>query len=266
MNYPLLKHLLFVSLIIGLIIVNPFSIEAKDKTKSLLVVTVTKGYRHQSIGTAEKVIQQLAEKSRIFSVDYARTDEDLAKKMTVQALQNYDGVLFASTTGELPLPDLDGFLSWIKSGHSFIGLHAATDTLQQHPNFIEMIGGEFKAHGPQLKVVINIDDPKHASTKGFSKTYEVFDEIYTFKNFYRNKVHTLLSLDQNPNKNDKENFEKPGYYPLAWCHNYGKGRVFYTALGHREDVLESEFFQQHLLGGILWAFNKSKGSATPQIK
>lgn len=239
---------------------------AAAKVKRLLIVSVTKGYEHKSIPVAEKVIRQLGEASGSFTVDFARTDEDLAAKMTPAALKNYDGVLFASTTGTLPLPDKEAFLNWIRAGHAFIGIHAATDTFLGDKPFIDMIGGEFLVHGPQLKVVLNVDDGRHASTRHFDKTYEIFDEIYTFKNYDRRRVHMLLSLDKNPNKNDKENFEKPGYYPIAWCHNYGKGRVFYTALGHREDVLESEMFKKHLLGGIQWAFKQAKGSASPQTK
>ena len=91
------------------------------KPKKLLVVTVTKGYKHESIPTAEKVIEELGKINNSFTVDYARTDEDLAKKMTLTALQNYDGVVFASTTGDLPLPDREAFLNWIKDGHAFIG-------------------------------------------------------------------------------------------------------------------------------------------------
>lgn len=236
------------------------------KTRKLLVVTVTKGFKHQSIPAAEKVIEQLGKDSKTFTVDFARTDEDLASKMTVSALKNYDGVLFASTTGELPLPDKEGFLNWIKTGKAFIGIHAATDTFHNYFPFIEMIGGEFLAHGPQLKVNLLVDDAGHPATKDIAGNYEIFDEIYIFKNFNRNKVHTLLSLDKNPNKNDKENFEKGGYYPIAWCHKYGKGKVFYTALGHRDDVLQSDMFKKHLLGGIKWAFKQAKGSASPQIK
>src|SRR2546423_728653 len=70
--------------------------------KKVLVVTVTKGFRHSSIATAEKVLGELAEKSKAFTVDYARTDEDMAQKMTLDALKNYDGVIFANTTGDLP--------------------------------------------------------------------------------------------------------------------------------------------------------------------
>src|SRR5215467_16040471 len=96
--------------------------------KKLLVVTVTKGFRHSSIPTAEKVLGELAQKSGAFTVDYVRTDEEMAQKMTLEALKNYDGVVFANTTGELPLPDKQGFLDWIKSGKAFIGTHSASDT------------------------------------------------------------------------------------------------------------------------------------------
>lgn len=93
--------------------------------------------------------------------------------------------------------------------------------------------------------------------------YQVFDEIYVFKNYDRSKVHMLLALDKNPNQKDGA-YNQPGYFPMAWCHNYGKGRVIYTALGHCEDVLQAEPFKQHLLGGIQWALGQARGSASPQ--
>lgn len=257
--YPLSKILFAVGFLL-LIFVSV----SHAKPKKLLVVTVTKGFKHQSISTAEKVIEELGKINQNFMVDYARTDEDLALKMTAKALQMYDGVVFANTTGDLPLPDKNAFLEWIKAGNAFIGIHAATDTFHGFQPFIEMIGGEFSAHGPQLKVSMISHDENHAATKHFGKTTEIFDEIYVFKNFQKDKVRVLLSLDKNPNKNDKENFDKPGFYPLAWCRKYGKGRVFYTALGHREDVLQSEIFKTHLLGGILWTLKKAKGSSNPQ--
>ncbi|MEJ7713640.1 MAG: ThuA domain-containing protein [Pyrinomonadaceae bacterium] len=81
----------------------------RNSQKKLLVVTVTKGFRHTSIPTAEKVIEALGSASKSFTVDYARTDEELAAKMTMESLKGYDGVVFASTTGDLPLPDREGF-------------------------------------------------------------------------------------------------------------------------------------------------------------
>src|SRR5437879_10848351 len=87
--------------------------------KKVLVVTDTHGFRQSSIATAEKVLGELAQKSGAFTVDYVRTDEDMAQKMTPAALKNYDGVIFANTTGgkgqkggDLPLPDKQAFLDW----------------------------------------------------------------------------------------------------------------------------------------------------------
>src|SRR5256714_6696337 len=248
------------------------SFPAAGAPKKLLVVTVTKGFRHSSIPTAEKVLGQLAQSSGAFEVDYVRTDDDMASKMTTEALKNYDGVIVANTTGELPLPDKQAFLDWIKSGKGFVGTHSASDTFHPFPPYIEMLGGEFEAHHAQEHVECINQDPKHPACRDLGPTFHVKDEIYLMKNFDRSKVHGLLMLDKHPN--DKT----PGDYPIAWCKEYGKGRVFYTSLGHREDVWTpdtppdfkrenpkevAELYQKHILGGIKWALGLEKGNAKP---
>ena len=121
------------------------------------------------------------------------------EKLSPASLKNYDGVVFASTTGDLPIPDKQGFLDWIKAGHAFIGMHAATDTFHGWPGYIDMIGGEFKTHGPQVGVACINDDPDHPATAHLPKVWRIQqEEIYQFKNFDPTKVHELLSLDQNP--------------------------------------------------------------------
>jgi uncharacterized protein len=229
-----------------------------EAPKSMLVVTVTKGFRHSSIPTAEKVLSEMAQKTGIFSVEYARNDEDLAEKMTLENLKKYDGIIFANTTGNLPLPDREGFLQWIKSGKAFVGMHSATDTFPGFPAYIEMIGGQFQSHGDQVKVECINESPEHPACRHFGPVFEVYDEIYIFKNFHREKVHGLLTLHKEPNKG------YPGDFPVAWCKEYGQGKVFYTSLGHREDVWESEPYQTHILGGIKWALGLEKGDAKPQ--
>ena len=95
------------------------ALSADAAPKKLLVVDVVKTFRHSSIETGEKVLAELGQKSGAFTVDYVRNDEDMAKKMTPEALKGYDGVFFLSTTGEMPLPDKNAFLDWIKSGKGF---------------------------------------------------------------------------------------------------------------------------------------------------
>lgn len=231
------------------------SAQTRPQPKRLLVVTVTKGFRHKSIYVAERTLEELAVKSSAFKLDFARTDEELAQKMTPKALLGYAGVVFASTTGELPLPDKDGFLEWLGRGRAFVGIHAATDTFHEWPPYIEMIGGEFKTHGPQTTVSLLASDKDHPATRTLASPTEVFDEIYEFKSFERGRVQVLLYLDKHPQ--DKT----PGFYPMAWTRAHGKGRVFYTALGHREDVLQAPWFREHLLGGIQWALGAAPAGA-----
>lgn len=245
-------------MLIAMLAVSAFSPMAFAKPpKKLLIVTVTKGFRHgDSIPVAEKVLGELAAKNGNFTVDYVRDDAEMAQKMTMEALKNYDGVFFASTTGELPLPDKEGFLKWIASGKGFVGAHAASDTFHDFKPYIEMIGGEFKTHGAQVDVECLVEDMKHPATKGLGKSVTVFDEIYQFQSYDRKAFHGLMTLDKHPNT------KEPGDYPIAWCKRYGKGRVFYTALGHRPDVWQKPWYQEHVLGGILYALGLAKGNDT----
>ena len=235
--------------------------------KKLLVVTVTKGFRHSSIGTAEKVLGKLAgDQKNGFSVDYVRNDDEMASKMTPEALKQYDGFIFANTTGILPLPDKKAFLDAIKNGKAFIAMHSGSDTFHGEGGvdpYIEMLGGEFLIHYAQAGIECLVKDTKHPAAKGLGDAYCLEqEEVYLIKNYNSDgKVHELLVLDKHPNRKDML-----GHFPIAWCKEYGKGKVFYTALGHREDVWENKRYQQHILGGIRWTLGLDAGDATPNAK
>lgn len=250
--------LLLAALALGMTALPPAPVAVAAAPKRLLVVTVTKGFRHDCIPVSEEVLAALGQKSGAFTVDFVRTDAEMAEKMTPEGLKRYDGVFFANTTGDLPIPDRDAFLKWIADGHAFIGAHAATDTYHNYPPYIQMIGGEFKTHGPQVEVECLNEDPKHPANKPFGASFKVFDEIYQFKSYDRSRFRGLLTLDKHPNNG------QPGDYPIAWCRREGKGRVFYTALGHRKDVWNAAWYQAHLLGGIRWALGLEKGDDKPQ--
>jgi type 1 glutamine amidotransferase len=271
--------------------------------KKLLVVTTTMGFRHSSIPTAEKILAQLAKDSGEFTVEFVQqppgkpedlkpdaTEEQKAafktaedqwemklkaalEKLSPESLKNYDGVIFASTTGDLPIPDKQGLLDWIKAGHAFIGIHAASDTFHGWPDFVAMLGGEFQHHGPQVSVECLNEDPQNPATAPLGKTWTIQqEEIYQFKNYDATKVHDLLILDKHPENN------LPGHFPVSWCKNYGDGRVFYTSLGHREDIWDadpnipnrknsaeiSKAYEAHVLGGIEWALGLKSDAGAPK--
>ncbi len=308
--------------------------------KKVLVVSVTTGFRHSSISTAERILAQLGQESGAFKVvDYARQPDikvpqkpnppqkpkdpgaagddkaqakykteltryeaaqkkyetelaafDPAKsaaaraeyekalkeslaKLSPENLKNFDAVIFANTTGDLPLPDKQGFIDWVKAGHGFVAMHSATDTFHGFRPYIEMLGGEFETHGAQVSVDAINKDKNHPATKHLGDTFRVYDEIYIIKNYDPTKVRELLVLEEHPNS------KKPGHYAIAWCKDFGKGKVFYTSLGHREDVWDpentdrkhnprevAEAYNKHVLGGIKWALGLEKADATPQAK
>ena len=230
--------------------------------KHVLVVTAVQGFPHSSRPLAEKVLAGLGEETGLFTVDYVRGGPDGKgtqdfEKMTAEALKKVDAIIFANTTLDLPIPQKEALTDFVKSGKGFVGMHSASDTYHNWQPYIEMLGGEFQIHHEQVRVECINKDPEHPATRHLGPTFGVFDEIYIIKNYDGNKVHRLLTLDRHPNTG------VPGEYPIAWCKQYGKGRVFYTSLGHREDVWLNEDYQQHILGGIKWALGLAEGSATP---
>ena len=278
-------------------------LSSRHTPKKLLVVTTTTGFRHSSIPNLEKVITQLGKDSGAFTVDLVQqppgeptpvrgnaTDEQKAayndartkwndamktalQKLSPVSLKNYDGVAFVSTTGELPIPDPQGLLDWIKAGHAFIGIHAASDTFHRWPAYIEMLGGEFDHHGAQLSVDCLNEDPQHPANASLGKTWTLTqEEMYQFKKYDPAKVHDLLDLDKKP-----ERPFTPGHFPVSWCKPYGKGKVFYTSLGHREDIIDpdpnlkgrinsveiSKAYDAHILGGIKWALGLKTSKSVP---
>jgi type 1 glutamine amidotransferase len=211
-----------------------------------VVVTATHGFRHESIEIAERTIAELAERSGLFTVTFARNDDDLARLFTPAALQSTDVVLFINTTGELPLPNRDAFIQWINAGGAFVGVHSASDTFHDYAPYLDMLGGEFDFHNDHTAVLVFVEERGNPATRFLPSPFTTFDEIYRFKRFDLARVQLLLALRGDPDTGE------PTLLPISWTRTQGDGRVFYTALGHREDIWQAGWFQQHLLGGIAW--------------
>jgi type 1 glutamine amidotransferase/mono/diheme cytochrome c family protein len=184
----------------------------------------------------------------------------LSEKMSPDALKKYDGVIFLNTSGELPLPDKQGFVDGIKSGKAFIGIHAAADTLHNFKPYVEMLGGEADGAAWNEKATVRVADRKHPASGPFDLRFEVAEEFYQFKNWKRDDVHPLMVLDpsndERAKKDGKGFFERGARtdkdYAVSWLKEYGQGRVFYSGLGNAEDVWRDENFQQQLFAGIRW--------------
>lgn len=221
---------------------------AATMTARIAVVTVTEGYRHSSIPTAERVIGAIADRSG-FTIDYLRTEEDL-QRLAPDRLSSYDAILFVNTTGELPLPDRDALVQWVRDGGAFVGVHSASDTLHEFAPYLDMLGGEFDFHGEQTVADVWVENAAHPATAPLASPMSIFEEYYHLKRFDPAAVHLLLALRFDPDAKEAATL------PISWWRDFGRGRVFYTALGHRQDVWESPWFQQHLTGALAWALER----------
>lgn len=248
--------------------------------RRLVVVSTTTGYRHDSIPAGNRVIRELADRSDAFEIvawieqpsDGEGFGERLSEALSLLAPakldeMKIDGVVFNNTTGDLPLPDPQGFIDWIEAGHAFIGMHAASDTFPGFPPYLDMVGGCFDGHPWHEAVTLKVEDPDHPAAGNYTGTFEITDEIYQFKDWSRDDKNVILSLD--PSNEDRppsaqpDGSAGPGFfergkradrdYAVCWVKELGKGRVFYTALGHGDEVWMDPDFQKHLLGGIEWA-------------
>ncbi len=229
---------------------------------TILYITTTAGYHHKACEYSVPIIKKIARESGAFDV-VCSEKTDL---ITPEGLKTFDAVCFSNTSGDLnkfPLSDANrnALVDAIKNGMPFIGVHATTDTYKDWEPFREMIGGAFKAHPWHEEVTIDIEDPAHPAAVMLPAAWTITDEIYTFKNYDRSTLHVIMSLNKASEKG-KGNRDD-GDYALAWSKMYGKGRVFYTALGHRFDVWDNPLFQQHLLGGIRWALGQKQSPLTP---
>lgn len=286
---------LLIAVILGLLTAGIVTQGAEPK--KVLVVTTTLGFRHSSIPTAEKILNKLGAQSGLFTVEYARVEPNdpefkdpntkrvdnqkvraaiekvLAEKMNATALRNYDAIIFANTTGDLPLPDKDAFLNWLKSGKAFIGMHSCSDTFHGWPAYIQMLGGEFATHGAQAGVECMNEAPTNPANARMGKSWVINqEEIYLIKNYDASQCQPVLTLDKHPNT------KAAGNFPISWCKSYGQGRVFYTSLGHREDIWDDETdssfkrenpvsvsraYQRHIMGGIQWALGMDPNKVKP---
>lgn len=223
--------------------------EETKRPRRLLFVVETRGFHHNSTENAIPAVMTLGRNSRLFTT----TVTNDASIVTGDVLKDYDAVMFY-TTGELPWSESQkkAFLDFIRSGKGFIGIHSATDTFYKWAEYGEMLGGYFDGHPWSQEVTINVEDPNFPGMNSLGKSFRFKEEVYQYRNWSRDKVHVLLSMDNNSvdvsrgKRADKD-------YAMAWCKKYGKGRVLFNGLGHYPEAWSDPRFQRMILDGIRWA-------------
>ena len=243
--------------------------------KHVLVIGQTKGFEHDSVSAAMAAIYNMGQESGLWDT-IMRTDTELLTKKDLQrnakTLNYFDLIVFASTTGELDLDDSQkqDVISFVKDdGKGFVGIHAALDTNYKWPEYGEMIGGWFDQH-PWMTFnapIVN-EDPDFPATRHFPKEFVKYDEIYQPKEWSRDKVHVLLSLD--PSRLDYTNNPRVHRtdhdFAVAWDKMYGKGRVFYSTLGHTEESWQDPEIRKMYFEAVKWALGMTDGSTASHAR
>ncbi|MFT5366268.1 MAG: type 1 glutamine amidotransferase [Candidatus Latescibacterota bacterium] len=215
---------------------------------NILFLRHSAGFEHSYLPDAEVAFKQIGKANGWGVLTTHRLD-----RITAENLEKFDVLAFA-TTGNLAFDDAQkqAILGFVKNGKGFFGVHNATDSCYDWPEYGEMLGGWFKGHPWHQEVGIIVEDGNHPATKMLDAHFTVKDEIYTFKNYDREKTHVLMRIDNETVDLEKGNREDHDY-AMGWCHAYGQGRVMYTALGHPDELWHQDWFHEHITGCIKWA-------------
>jgi type 1 glutamine amidotransferase len=246
------------------------------RPRKLLVYAASHGPHRFGIPTGTVILQMLGKETGAFT---AVVSDDLAN-FEPDALRQFDAVCFCNATGEVFYRPVDrqqfGGLSkedqrkqvanaerlvknltdYVRNGGGFLGIHAATDALHEAPAYGEMIGGYFDGHPWSAKrtVFVRVEKPEHPLCKNVfeGKGFSIKDEIYQIGDPYsRDKCHVLLSLDlEKSEKPDKPIKDGQTDIPVCWTKPYGKGRVFYSSLGHNKSAYCNPLVLKHWLEGL----------------
>ncbi|MGA2034994.1 MAG: ThuA domain-containing protein [Thermoguttaceae bacterium] len=225
-----------------------------QKKKKVLYFTRSSGFVHSVVNRngkplawSEKIFTEMGQKAGFEVV--CSQEEDVFDG----DLGQYDLIAFYTTGNVISKERKEKLLAAIKAGKSFVGFHCATDTFHAPgiDPYLAMLGAEFTGHGSQQKVAMKIVSPHFPGVEGLGDSFSMLEEWYTFHKFARD-LHVIL-VQETQGMHDGL-YQRPPY-PATWARMHGKGRVFYTSMGHREDVWTSPIFQQITLGGMAWALH-----------
>jgi hypothetical protein len=260
---------------------------AQAADAKILFFTKSAGFEHPAIkpgkdggpGTAEIALTAIGKNDH-----FTLTTTKDGGVFTAEKLKDYDAFIFY-TTGDLTTPGTDktppmsvegkqAFLDAIKAGKGFVGLHCAADTFHTNNEahsyklhaeldpYLDMLGAEFIMHGDQQSTKVIVTDPTFPGLEDSKDGFDMKEEWYPFKQFEKT-LHVLLVLDTSTMKGT---MYQRGPYPVSWIHPYGKGKVFYTAMGHRDDVLQSPIFTKLVTSGINYALGRITVDDSPNIE
>ncbi len=261
-----------------------------EKPRKVLVFSRAYGYVHSSIPYGEVAFKAMADKTRAFEV-VCSTDADL---FLPENIRQFDAIVFNNTNQEIFLPEdyemLTGaekeraerkdavlkqsLVNYLKHGGGLAVTHAGVASFRQWPEFGEMIAARFDNHPwvSGTQVTMKVEEPDHPLAAAFrglpEPRFTIKDETYQVKdNYSRDKVRVIVSIDtENTNMKVEGVHRTDGDFAITWIKPYGKGRVFYCAIGHDHPLFWNPMILRHYLDGIQFAIGDLQADMTPSAQ
>ena len=181
------------------------------------------------------ILEAVLDATNDFEVTFTENLDDLKER-----IKQFD-VLAVYTTGmKLTKEQETGMCDFVQNGGGFVGIHSATDSFKDSDRYWEMVGGRFAGHGGG-EFAVHIYDKDHPITRGL-EDFEIQDETYRH-DYHRNaQMRSLIRMSRGDERQS-----------MGWVSRYGKGRLFYTGLGHGRAAWLNPTFQRLVVRGMYWA-------------
>jgi type 1 glutamine amidotransferase len=240
------------------------------QARRLLVFSRCEGFVHSSIPLGEATLVRLGEVTGAY---VAEVSQDMAL-FTTQRLAAFDAIVFLNSTA-LSFEDpatRTALLEFVHAGKGVGGIHAGSDNFKGWPEGQALIGGVFHSHpwnGGDL-VAIQLEEPGHPLVRAFGGNgFWVREEMYRFKDqpYSRDRQRVVMGLDMTKPENQRPGkMRADNDHAVSWLRTEGAGRVFYTSLGHREDIYLVPAIQRHFLDGMQYVLGDLDADAVPSAK
>ncbi|MBI5724027.1 MAG: ThuA domain-containing protein [Planctomycetes bacterium] len=233
---------------------------------------------HASIGYANLAVDLMGKRTEAYQAVFSND----VSMFRPEAIGKFDAVLFNNTCGVLfEDPELRrSLLEFVSGGGGLAGIHAAAATFVQYPRydqwpqFGQMLGA-YEDGGHPWKadeiLTLKLDDPASPINAAFEgRDFQISDEVFQFRHGYsRDKLHVLLSVDTNKtDMNPSRRFLPERLadmdFAMSWIRRHGRGRVFYSSLGHNPSLFWDSRILRHFLAGLQFVLGDLDADATPQ--
>lgn len=232
--------------------------------------------QHDSTSHAAAVIEELGYRTGAW-FSYIRTDSNIISYHPTQtdgkpasggpSLANVDAIFFLGHR-EVPIDDAQKaeLLRFVHDGGGLVAAHVASTAFASWPAFGELLGGRFDQHpwGVTTAPVV-VEDPGFPGMQFFPRVFQFHDEFYQIKDFSPAQSRVLMRLDPaglDMQARGVNPADAP--YAITWARMYGKGRVFYSALGHDASTWDNPAIQRMWFSAVEWALGVEQADVTPR--